>query len=117
MFECLVNLYAFNFDTHNHSLRLVSRTPHSLEPIGVILNSEHRQISDALTEIMSDHLICCMSSLKPRLFDIELVNNIVNINFVTSTPIDLKVVDSYYMNIDNRMLSINKTVQKALMYV
>lgn len=117
MFDCRVNLYAFNFDTHNHSLRLVSKSPHSLDPISVALNSEHRQISDALTEIMSDHLICTISSLKPRLFDVEIVNNIVNVNFVTSTPIDLKVVDSYYINIDNTILLVNKTVQKALMYV
>lgn len=117
MFECLVTLYAFNFDVSNNTIRLVSKRSDALEPISVNLNSDHVHLLDAIKELISDHLICTINSISPRLFDVELVNNIIKVNFVTTTPIDLKLADSYYTIVDNSSLCLNKTIQKALMYV
>lgn len=117
MFDCIVCLYAFNFDTHHNCIRLISQNPDYLEPISIRLEPHHKHIEEPIKELISDHLICSMISIKPRLFDVELVDNTIKINFVTSTPIDLKLADSYYIEIDNSSMCLNRTIQKALMYV
>lgn len=117
MFDCIITLYAFNFDTVQNSIRLVSKKPDLLEPISIRLDEHHKNILDPIKELISDHLICSIHSVNPRLFDVELVDSIISINFVTTTPIDLKLADSYYIGIDNGSLCLNRTIQKALMYV
>ena len=117
MFKCLVTLYAFNFDVSNNKIRLVSKQSDVLEPISVNLSSDHSCLLDAVKELILDYLICSVNNINPRLFDVDLVNNIIKVNFVTTTPIDLKLANSYYTVIDNSSLCLNKTIQKALMYV
>lgn len=119
MFDCYINLYAFSFDANNSSIRIVSKKPitQTFEPISLKLDTDYKSIEDALKEIISDHLICVISNIKPILFDVSLIGTTININFVTTTPIDLKLANSYYRNVNGTELQFDRFIQKALLYV
>lgn len=117
MFEVNVVLYAFNYNLSDHSFRLVSSLKETLKPISVKLRPTHTSISEAVKELIYDYLVCSIHSLNPRLFDVSIVDQTININFVTTTPIDLKLADSYYISVSNTDVATNMILKKALTYV
>jgi hypothetical protein len=116
MFDIYINVYVFNFDITTNKLNIVSLDQEKFVPLNKKLNSSDLDIKLVYKEILSDSVICNIDSLKPILFDIQISNNNFNVNYIVTTPIDLKLSGCYYIDVERLMLS-NKTIQKALLYV
>lgn len=115
MFECNIDFYIFNFAQKN--LNVVSLSNSLFVVPTIKLNSnESLSINGAINEIISDHLICNINQIKPRLFDVSVEKEIIRVGYITASPIDLKLSNAYYLNVES-ISTQNKNLRKALLYV
>jgi len=117
MFECFINLYAFNFEYHTNTIKVITLNKEKFIPLSLSLSKDYTNIDNVLKEIIADHLICNISDIKPRLFDVSILNEVINLNFIATTPVDLKLSQCYYMLIENNLLMTNEILKKAMVYV
>jgi hypothetical protein len=117
MFDCYIDLYIFNFDISKKQLQIVSLYQDTFVALSQKMDAtDIRSVEDSLKETISNHLVCNMTQIKPRLFDVSIEKEIIRINYITTSPIDLRLINCYYLDMEN-LSHENKTLKKALLYV
>lgn len=117
MFDCYIDFYIFNFDMVYKTLNIVSLSNTTfVVPSCKLNNTDAVSVNGAINEIISDHLVCSGTQIKPRLFDVSIEQTTIRVGYIATSPIDLKLIDAYYLNVES-ISTQHKNIRKALLYV
>ena len=115
MFNNNVILFISSFDLQLGQKCAVSRHENMYSELSLLLNEHHTCIEQALEELFTSSVSMGYGWVRPVLFDVQKIDDIVNIYYACSIPPQTELVNSYYIN--NNIALIHKQVRKALSYV